>query len=94
NFRRSLQGNNNGGNTPAVNVVRYRCGGGRSMVVEFRNTGRGSATYSLSGGPRINLPALRTGSGMRYGDGFRELSGKGNRLTLRESGRRIARCRS
>ncbi|MEM1039539.1 MAG: hypothetical protein AAGI12_08715 [Pseudomonadota bacterium] len=40
------------------------------------------------------MPALRTGIVMLFGDGFRELSGKGNRLTLYEDGRRIARCRS
>jgi len=99
NFRNTLSGNNSGGgqnsgNPPVqVNTVNYRCRGGAQLVVEFRNS-QSMVSYSFNRGPRRSLPALRTGSGMRFGDGFRELRGKGNQITLSEGGRVLARCRS
>nr|WP_321442706.1 SH3 domain-containing protein [uncultured Cohaesibacter sp.] len=81
--------------TPQVrrNTVNYSCNEGIPLRVTFFDDNRESyALYSHDSGPKIRVTQVRSGSGMRYTDGFHELSGKGGEISLIEGGQLIDRC--
>ena len=68
--------------TAATRRVIFECPKGALLTVEFLNSepGRPAVVRPASGEP-VTLQAQESGSGFRYGDGTRELRGKGREVT-------------
>jgi Membrane-bound lysozyme-inhibitor of c-type lysozyme len=65
-----------GAATPPVPiVVQYDCPGGRGLTVEFHGNDHARVRPTL--GKVSDLPAMRSGSVFRYGNGRQQLFGKG-----------------
>ncbi|WP_319533784.1 MliC family protein [uncultured Cohaesibacter sp.] len=105
NFRRSLQGNNFQPQQPQRpqpqqprqtvhrNFMTFSCNEGIPLQVTFiADNTQAFALYSYDSGPQIRVSQVRSGSGLRYSDGFRELLSKGNEVTLLEGGQMLDRC--
>ena len=95
NFRRTLSGSNTPAQPPQQTRrrVAYSCNEGIPLIVTFVDDDRQSfAVYSHDSGPQIRVASQRTGSGFSYGDGFNELRGSGNRISLIEGGQTLDEC--
>lgn len=72
------------------NVVTYDCADGRQMQVRY---GPGAQAVLSMDGASLQLPQLRSASGIRYGNGKTTLYGKGGDAFVERGDQRIAeRC--
>ncbi|GJD48248.1 hypothetical protein OPKNFCMD_0965 [Methylobacterium crusticola] len=77
----------------APNRVEFLCPGETTMVVEFSGTDQSRAARVVpAGGEAVTLPEQPSGSGFRYGDGTRELRGKGREVTWTDQSGRPVVC--
>ena len=79
--------------TAAIRRVIFECPKGALLTVEFLNSepGRPAVVRPASGEP-VTLQAQESGSGFRYGDGTRELRGKGREVTWTDTSGRPVVC--
>lgn len=95
-------GANNGvGNTANTGIstaissktVSYNCNQGEQLNVDYIQEGNQSyVIFSFGGGLKVRLNQQVSGSGFRYSDGYNELIGKANTVTLMEGGRQLTTC--
>ncbi|MEH3146916.1 MAG: MliC family protein [Methylobacterium frigidaeris] len=67
---------------PQRNSVAFTCAGGAHLTVDFAvgDPSQPAIVHPPSGAP-VSLPPQPTGDGFRYGDGTRELRGRGDDVT-------------
>ncbi len=74
----------------AQTTVTYRCSGGDSFQVSYTTD---HAVIRMEGKPVLRLPQVRSGSGIRYSDGYTTLLSKGPLATILSGAVNVQDCR-
>ncbi|GJE11594.1 MULTISPECIES: MliC family protein [Methylobacterium] len=76
-----------------IRHVAFACPAGRTLTVAFDiGNLEAPAVVHPPGGPAVTLPVQPHADGIRYGDGRRELRGKGRVVTWSDAGKPPVTC--
>lgn len=94
-YLKKASGDDGGSSQKEERRVAFSCNEGIPLIVTFvEEPNESYALYSQDSGPTIRLSSARTGSGFLYSDGYHELRGKGDEISLIEGGNTIDTCKA